>query len=74
MDTKKVDLKITSITHFHRYYDTRSMLYSTTFKDKNNRPEFMILVKIALFFRLNWILEFILSFFKEHIVVVSKIP
>lgn len=69
---KKAGLKLLEVKNVHRFYNVQGMLYSTTFTDKNNTPDFMLLVKLINILHLNKLIEFILSLFKEDLLIVAQ--
>lgn len=69
---KKSKNNILEVKNIHRYRNLNAMLYSTTFTDKNNNNNLMNFVKIINFLRMNKYLEWVINFFKEDIMIISK--
>ncbi|MFH1900304.1 MAG: methyltransferase domain-containing protein [Patescibacteria group bacterium] len=69
---KKSGINILEVKKIHRYRNINAMLYSTTFTDKNNNNHFIKIVKLIKIFHLNYLVEFLLSFFKEDLMIIGN--
>lgn len=69
---KKSGNNIIEVKNIHRYRNIKAMLFSTTFTDKNNQGSLMKIVKFINILKLNYVVEFILNFFKEDLMIISN--
>lgn len=69
---KRAELKIIETRNIHRERSIRAMFYSTTFTDSNNRKILAPMIKFISNLKIYFLVEMVLSLFKEDLMIISK--